>query len=124
MAIQKLTTCKVGIDWAGITLERATGLTLNEYLLKHVLEPLGIKNMSMIPSQEMRSKVAYMHNRGPDGIIRPRDHLLRAPLVVDLDDKAEVARVFNSGGAGMFAKPQEYCSKCPLPSDLNSLFWK
>ena len=67
--------------------------------------------MSIIPSQDMRQKLAYMNHRNPDGTLRPRDHPLRAPLVVDLENKAEVARVFNSGGAGIFAKPQDYCSK-------------
>ncbi|KAI0120651.1 beta-lactamase/transpeptidase-like protein [Xylariales sp. AK1849] len=99
----------VGIDWAGIALERATGLTLNDYLQKHVFLPLEIRDMSMIPSHDMRQRLAYMNSRSPDGNLRARDHLLRAPLVVDPDNNAEVARVFNSGGAGMFAKPQDYC---------------
>ncbi|KAK9769990.1 putative Beta-lactamase-related domain-containing protein [Seiridium cardinale] len=99
----------VSIDWAGIALERATGLTLNDYLQKYVFQPLGIKDMSMIPNHDMRRRLAYMHHRSPDGILRARDHLLRAPLVVDPDNKADVARLFNSGGAGMFAKPQDYC---------------
>ncbi|KAF7528922.1 hypothetical protein PCG10_009636 [Penicillium crustosum] len=99
----------VGIDWAGIALERVTGLTLNDYLQKNVFLPLGIKEMSMLPSDDMRQRLAYMNHRNPDGTLRPRDHLLRAPLVVDLENDAEVARVFNSGGAGIFAKPQEYC---------------
>ncbi|KAJ9145462.1 Beta-lactamase/transpeptidase-like protein [Pleurostoma richardsiae] len=99
----------IGIDWAGVALERATGSTLNDYLQKNVLHPLGLFNMSMIPGANMRLKLAYMHEREKDGTLRPRDHLLRLPLVVDTSDKAEVARVFNSGGAGMFAKPQEYC---------------
>jgi hypothetical protein len=65
----------------------------------------------MIPNQDMRRRLAYMNNRKPDGTLNPRDHLLRAPLVVDLENDAEVARVFNSGGGGIFAKPQEYCSE-------------
>jgi CubicO group peptidase (beta-lactamase class C family) len=108
--IDVLTPTQVGIDWAGIALERATGLTLNEYLQRHIFQPLGIKHMSMIPTEEMRSRLAYMNHRDHDGTLRPQDHLLRAPLVVDLGNQAEVKRVFNSGGAGMFAKPQEYCS--------------
>lgn len=72
----------------------------------------------MIPSQGMRAKLAYMHAREKDGVLRPRDHLLRLPLVVDPTDKAEVAKVFNSGGAGMFAKPQEYCSRCYIVIDI------
>lgn len=65
----------------------------------------------MIPSHDMRQRLAYMNHRNPDGTLSPRDHLLRAPLVVDLENDTEVARVFNSGGAGIFAKPQEYCSE-------------
>lgn len=72
---------------------------------------MGITDMSMIPTESMRSRLAYMNARDQDGSLRPRDHLLRAPLVVDLEDQAEVDKIFNSGGAGMFAKPQEYCSE-------------
>ncbi|KAH6985346.1 beta-lactamase/transpeptidase-like protein [Ilyonectria destructans] len=99
----------VGIDWARIALERATGLTLDAYLKKYVFKPLGIKDMSTIPSKNMRARLAYMHSRDPDGAWRPRDHLLRQPLVVNPDDASETSRVFNNVGAGMFAKPQEYC---------------
>lgn len=111
---------QVGIDWAGLALQRATGLTLNQYLQKYVLGPLGIKNMSMIPHAGMREKLAYMNQRESDGALRPRDHLLRMPLVVDPDNEAEVARIFNSGGAGMFAKPQEYTRE-PRPLDRGTL---
>ncbi|CAM1509894.1 Fc.00g002290.m01.CDS01 [Cosmosporella sp. VM-42] len=97
------------IDWAGVALERATGLSLNDYLLKNVLHPLGLHNMSMIPSAELRSKLAYMHARDSDGTLRPRDHLQRLPLVIDPNNKEETAKLFNSGGAGMFANPREYC---------------
>lgn len=100
----------MNIDWAGIALERASGLKLNDYLQKHILQPLGLKNMSMIPTQEMKTKLAYMHSKDQDGVLRPRNHLLRAPLVVS-DNEAQAAALFHSGGAGMFAKPQEYCSK-------------
>ncbi|KAI6594844.1 hypothetical protein MCOR12_006720 [Pyricularia oryzae] len=99
----------VGIDWAGIALERATGLKLNEFLQHNVFEPLGIKDMSMIPGDEMRSRLAHMHHREGDGKLRPRDHPLRAPLVIDVHNKSDVARLHNSGGAGMFATAQEYC---------------
>lgn len=102
---------QLNIDWAGIALERITGLSLNVYLQKHVFEPIGIRDMSMIPSLDMRRRLAYMNSKNQDGTLRARDHVLRAPLVVDPDNEAEVARIFNSGGAGMFAKPQDYCSK-------------
>lgn len=65
----------------------------------------------MFPSKDMKDKLAYMHNRAPNGIIRPRDHLSQLPLLIDPDNVAETRQVFNSGGSGIFARPQEYCSK-------------
>ncbi|KAI0596556.1 beta-lactamase/transpeptidase-like protein [Biscogniauxia sp. FL1348] len=112
----------IGIDWAGIALERVTGLKLNDYLRKNIFEPLGLANMSMLPTPEMKSKLAYMHAREMNGTLRPRDHLLRMPLVVNHEKKSEVQSLFQSGGAGVYAKPSEYCKvlavllndgKCP-----------
>ncbi|KAF7561486.1 hypothetical protein G7046_g2664 [Stylonectria norvegica] len=97
------------LDWAGVALERTTGVSLNEYLQKNILHPLGLYNMSMFPDATMRAKLAYMHARNGEGIVAPRDHLHRLPLVIDPNNEDEVKKVFNSGGAGMFAKPQEYC---------------
>lgn len=108
-----LTGNQVNIDWAGIALERASGLKLNDYIQKNIFHPLGLKEMSMIPTADMKSKMAHMHSRDPQGNIRPRDHLQRLPLVIDDADTATVANVFNSGGAGMYAKPQEYTSELP-----------
>ena len=86
-----------------------TGEKLNDYMRKNIFEALGIKNMSMIPTQEMKSKMAYMNHRENDGTLRPRDHLARLPVAVSSKEEAE--RTFNSGGGGMFAQPREYCSK-------------
>ncbi|KAJ9293371.1 hypothetical protein DTO271G3_7867 [Paecilomyces variotii] len=97
----------VNIDWAGICLERVTGQTLNDYLHKHIFEPLGLKNISMFPTKSMKEKLAYMNSRAPDGQLSPRDHLLRRPLIVEGTE--EIKNCLNSGGAGIFAKPQEYC---------------
>lgn len=81
---------------------------MNDFLLKNVLQPLGLINMSMIPTPDMRARMAHMHHRDADGNIHPRDHLHRAPIVVDTNDKDAVGKVFHSGGAGMYAKPSEY----------------
>lgn len=102
------------MDWAGIVVERISGLALNAYFQKYIFEPLGIKDMTMFPSKDMKDRLAYMHTRAPDGMIRARDHLFRIPLVIDPDNVTETRRVFNSGGAGLFGTPQEYCSK-PTP---------
>lgn len=67
----------------------------------------------MFPTEEMKSKLAYMNHRDQNGNLRPRDHLLRGALVVRNKDEAD--GFFNGGGAGMFGKPRDYCSK---PSSL------
>ncbi|KAK0911392.1 hypothetical protein LTR57_015418 [Friedmanniomyces endolithicus] len=97
----------LGIDWAGFCLERVTKQSLNDYFQQHIFSPLGLKNISMLPTASMKSNLAYMNGRGPDGVLFPRDHLLHRPLVVS--DQADMDRCCNSGGAGCFAKPQEYC---------------
>jgi len=97
----------VNIDWAGILVERVTGVSLNNYMHRYIFEPLGLKNISMFPTDSMKEKLAYMNFRRPDGSLSGYDHILRRPLVVTSD--SEVKDCFNSGGAGIFAKPQEYC---------------
>lgn len=104
---------QIGIDWAGIALERVTGVKLNDYMKVNIFEPLGIEDVSMLPSLGMIERLAYMHQRLSDGILHPRDHPVRAPLVAK--DEEELSRYFNSGGAGLFANPREYCSKLRQP---------
>ncbi|KAI1104723.1 beta-lactamase/transpeptidase-like protein [Jackrogersella minutella] len=96
----------VGIDWAGVVLQRKTGLPLNDYIQKNICQPLGLKNVNMIPTKSMKDNLAHMHTRERDGKLRPQDHIYRRPLAVETPE--EIAGVFNSGGAGLFAKPQEY----------------
>lgn len=100
---------QLGIDWAGIALEKVTGVRLNDYLKVNIFEPLGIEDVSMLPSPGMIERLAYMHQRLSDGTLHPRDHLMRAPLVAK--DEEELSRCFHSGGGGLFANPREYCSK-------------
>jgi len=91
------------IDWAGVLVERVSGLTLNDYFQKNIFAPLGIKNINMFPTAEMKSKLAHMHARDKDGNITEREHLQLAPLKASSPDG-----IFNSAGAGCFAQPSEY----------------
>ncbi|RMD42628.1 hypothetical protein DV735_g2468, partial [Chaetothyriales sp. CBS 134920] len=95
----------INLDWAGFAVERATNLSLDEYFQRNIFQPLGIKNISLFPSQEMKDKLAFMNSRSADGQLHPRDHLLHRPLVIDAKEAATAA---NSGGAGAFAQPREY----------------
>jgi len=97
----------IGIDWAGIILERTTGLTLHQYMMKNIFEPLGLKNIGFFPNKEMRDNIMTMMQRYPDGHAEERDHVYRRALLAETEE--EQKNIFNSGGAGCFAKPSEYC---------------
>jgi len=96
----------VNIDWAGLMVERVSSLSLNDYFQKNIFAPLNLKNISMFPSQNMKENLAGMHYRDPSGKITERDHLQRMPLIAS---EGEAKIIFNSAGAGCFAKPVEYC---------------
>jgi CubicO group peptidase (beta-lactamase class C family) len=53
----------IGIDWAGICLERATGVRLNDWIQDNIMKPLDLKNINMIPTPEMKKSLAYMHQK-------------------------------------------------------------
>ena len=60
----------------------------------------------MFPDEQMKSKLAHMHAKYQDGTVHTRDHLLRRPLLAPED---EIKHIYNSAGAGCFARPLEYC---------------
>ncbi|CAG8288651.1 unnamed protein product [Penicillium nalgiovense] len=97
----------IGIDWVGIVIERVSGRTLNEYFHQYIFEPLGLTEISMVPTPTMKDRLAFMHQRDSAGRIHPRNHLLRRSLIVD--SETDVDSLFNSGGAGCFSTPQDYC---------------
>lgn len=59
----------------------------------------------------MKANLAYMDQRSPDGQLSGRDHPLHHPLIVESAE--EIKSCFDSGGAGCFAKPQEYTREFP-----------
>lgn len=102
----------IGIDWAGEMVMRVSGLSLNDYMHQHIFKPLGLENISMYPTDDMKANLAHMHARQQDGTLVERDHMLRLPLIIAEEHKNQV---FNSGGAGCFARPSDYARTSPLP---------
>lgn len=99
----------MNLDWAGIVLERLTGQKLGEYFKEHIFAPLGIDKAgaTMFPPSSAQSNLAEIHYRAPEsGELRVRDHIYGHPLKQDSADKQDAS--FQSGGAGLFAKPKEY----------------
>lgn len=99
----------INIDWAGICVERASRMTLNDYFQKNIFEPIGITHINMFPTTDMKAKLAYMHSRDlRTGELKLAidGHLNHAPLVATT--QAEKDAVFQQGGAGCFARPKQY----------------
>ncbi|KAF9698863.1 hypothetical protein EKO04_003154 [Ascochyta lentis] len=99
----------VNLDWAGIVLERITGQRLGTYFAENIFAPLDMdtKGATMFPPSSVQSNLAAMHQRdATTGEIRERDHVYGAPLTQDSAEKQDA--FFQSGGAGLFAKPKEY----------------
>ncbi|RAO71459.1 uncharacterized protein BHQ10_007471 [Talaromyces amestolkiae] len=95
----------VNIDWAGVLVERVTGLSLHQYFQRNIFEPLGIKDISFFPGGDMKSRLAYMHRRAEDGSLGVVDHLYRFALM----ERQGPEERFCSGGAGCFGTVGEYC---------------
>ena len=96
---------KTNVDWAGILVEKVSGISLEEYFQKHIFAPLGMKNTTFFPTNAQKSRLVHMSQRMIDGTITSREHVFRLPLVI----KAEEQRsVFNSGGGGCFGEPKEF----------------
>ena len=98
----------INIDWAGIVLERGTGVKLNDWIQENIMQPLGLKNINMLPTAEMKKNLAYMHQRWPEnhGKAEERDHIYREPILAESEEDKK--RIFHSGGAGAYAQPREY----------------
>ena len=95
----------VNIDFASLAVERATGMSLNDYFHKNIFEPLGLKSISLFPNEDMKKRLAYMNQRTPSGVLIGREHLLRKPLMAK---SSEIKDILNSGGAGAFATATDY----------------
>ncbi|PKK46275.1 hypothetical protein CI102_8657 [Trichoderma harzianum] len=92
----------ISMDWAGVAIERVTGMKLGDYMQRHIFIPLGIRNLTMAPSLEMRERLVGMWQRDQEGHLSPRTPPLSRPL------EADAAHSFHSGGAGLFGSTREF----------------
>lgn len=100
----------INIDWAGIYLERATQVRLNDWIQTRICAPLNLQNITMLPTASMKANLASMHQRwphDPSAQTHERDHIYPRPLKATTEP--EISAAFHSGGAGCFARPTEYC---------------
>jgi len=86
----------IGIDWAGIILERVTKSKLGDYFAEHLLEPLGMVDTGFACTPNMLERKAAMHLRTPDSSFMSFE--------MPRTENSE----FESGGGGLFSTMSDY----------------
>jgi len=86
----------IGIDWAGIAIEAASGQRLGDYLAENLFGPLGMIDTGFTLSAEQEARKASVHARGPDGA------LVAIPFGLPADPEVR------SGGAGLYSTARDY----------------
>jgi CubicO group peptidase (beta-lactamase class C family) len=86
----------IGMDWVGKLVEAVTDQSLEVYFREHIFAPLGMSNSGFLISGAQKQRVATMHNRQPDGSLKP------APF--EINQRPE----FFMGGGGAFSTPRDY----------------
>ncbi|MGH3413886.1 MAG: serine hydrolase domain-containing protein [Marmoricola sp.] len=72
------------LDWAGQVVEGVTGKRLGEVMQERILEPLGMSSTGFTMTDDMRARMASIHQRGDDGGYTPTDIELPADPEVQM----------------------------------------
>ncbi|ERT03317.1 hypothetical protein HMPREF1624_01628 [Sporothrix schenckii ATCC 58251] len=98
----------IGTDWAGRMVERATGLTLGEYMDQYIWQPLGMTKTTfrILDRPDICSRMAQMSVRtsGSDGSHGSSE----ARLAPYPDYYFPVTTRYDYGGSGVFTSPREF----------------
>ena len=84
------------LDWTGRLVETVSGLTLEQYFQRNILEPLGMKDTSFIIRAEKFDRLVSGHQRQADGSLRQETRTLPDPPAA-----------FNGGG-GLYSTAGDY----------------
>jgi CubicO group peptidase (beta-lactamase class C family) len=84
------------VDWAGKLVEAISGLTLEQYFQRNILQPLGMKDTTFIFPADKFDRLVASSNRGPDGSLK------EAPRTMPVAPKAY------NGGGGLFSTAPDY----------------
>jgi methyl acetate hydrolase len=63
----------INTDWAGLLVQKASGMNLSVYLAENVLAPLGMTDTAISMRPDMRKRLASIHARGDNGVLAPID---------------------------------------------------
>jgi CubicO group peptidase (beta-lactamase class C family) len=93
-----------GIDFAGLLVERISGMTLEDYMKENLWGPCGVKDVTFFPSTrpDLKARMADMSERTAEGKVKHSD----APMPY-LDGEGKEVRDC-MGGQGSFTCAGEY----------------
>ncbi|MBD3110462.1 beta-lactamase family protein [Bacillus sp. AGMB 02131] len=86
----------INIEWVGKVVEAVSGQSLRDYMLKHILLPLGMNDTDFLLSEEQRARLAKMHVRDEDG----RFHAIDFEMTQEPE--------FFMGGGGLYSTAGDY----------------
>lgn len=92
----------MGIDWAGVLVERISGKSLEEYMKENIWTPCGMTSVSFYPNDELKSRLMQMCTRDKDGKIIQGDGMRPVPKLSPKDI------TFLSGGGGTLGTLKDY----------------
>ena len=84
------------VDWAGRLVEIVSGLTLEQYFQRHILEPLGMKDTSFLLPASKFDRLVSRWDRQADGTLQQEPRKLPTP-----------PSAFNGGG-GLYSTAGDY----------------
>jgi methyl acetate hydrolase len=83
-------------DWVGRLVESVSGLSLDEYFRREILEPLGMTDTFFIVPAHKQPRLATLHRRGSDGRLAEQPRQAPRPVTE-----------FNGGG-GLYSTAGDY----------------
>ena len=116
----------IGIDWLGVLIEKINDCSLQEYMLTHIFEPLGMSNTSYDLDKNKHSRVAKVYGRNNDEYLEmpfevPEKSSFYSGggnLISNLEDYSKFLRIFLNSGKG---SKKQIISESSIASMLSSL---
>lgn len=93
----------IGIDWAGILVERITGETLQNYMVNNIFKPIGADTISFYPNDELKKDMQSMAVRDPSS-----GKIVAAPGWRDVANLTQADIRLHLGGAGLLGTLKDY----------------
>lgn len=95
-------TYSTSIDWAGILVERISGLSLEDYFQEKMFKPLGLKDTTFIPRDDIRERLMKVYARPAGGplVPLPGEPVGKPKTIDDLK--------LYSGGGGLYGTTRDY----------------